>query len=69
MKLKINLAFTDKHTGEQYKVGDVKNFEEKRAKELLADSRNLVSKVDEPKQEPKQEAAAEDKPKAKRIKK
>lgn len=73
MKLKIEKTFTDKHTGEKYKVGDVKDFEKKRAEELLADSRNLVSKFEVEKQEtvvePIEETAAEDKPKAKRVKK
>ena len=64
MKLKIKMAFTDKNTGEKYHVGDVKDFEEKRANELLADSRNIAEKVDEPEQAP-----AKEKPKAKRVKK
>lgn len=47
MKLKIEKEFTDKFTGETYKVDDVKEFEEARAKELLSDSRNLVTQVKE----------------------
>lgn len=42
-KLNIEMAFTDKITDEKYKVGDVKEFDEARAKELLADKRHLVS--------------------------
>lgn len=53
MKLKIEKEFTDKFTGETYKVDDVKEFEEARAKELLADSRNLVTQVKDEKKEAK----------------
>lgn len=44
VELIINSAFTDKNTGAHYKIGDVVSFDEVRATELLADSRNLVSK-------------------------
>ena len=47
MKLKINLKFTDKITGEKYKDGSIVEFEDERAKELLADKRNLVSEIEE----------------------
>lgn len=43
MKLKIEIAFTDKNNGKNYKVGDVIEFDDARGKELLADSRKLVS--------------------------
>lgn len=52
MKLKIEKEFTDKYTGKKYKVGDVVEFEEERAKELLSDSRELVSKVTEEAEKP-----------------
>lgn len=42
-KLNIEIPFTDKITHEAYKVGDVKEFDENRAKELLKDTRKLVS--------------------------
>lgn len=42
-KLNIEIAFTDKITAEKYKVGDVKEFDEIRAKQLLEDKRHLVS--------------------------
>lgn len=45
LKLKIKIAFSDKYTGVDYAVGDVIPFEEKRAAELLADPRKLVSKA------------------------
>lgn len=45
VKLKIEIGFNDKYTGVDYKVGDIIPFEEKRAEELLKDSRKLVSKV------------------------
>ena len=50
MKLKIEKVFTDKFTSETYSVGDVKDFEDARAKELLEDSRKLVSEVKEVKE-------------------
>lgn len=49
MKLKIERAFTDKYTQEPYAKGDTVEFEEARAKELLADPRKLVSEVKETK--------------------
>ena len=50
MKLKIEKEFKDKFTGEKYKAGSEVEFEDARAKELLADTRELVTKVkDEPK--------------------
>ena len=49
MKLKINLKFTDKYTGIKYKDGSIVEFDDKRAKELLDDKRNLVSEVEEEK--------------------
>lgn len=42
MKLTILREFRDKNTGELYKKGAVKEFEEARAEELLADPRKLV---------------------------
>jgi hypothetical protein len=47
MKLKINIEFRDKFTGELYKKDSIVEFSEDRAKELLADKRKLVSKVKE----------------------
>lgn len=44
MKLAILRQFQDKHTAEVYKTGDVKEFEDARAEELLADPRKLVKK-------------------------
>lgn len=50
MKLKIEKEFKDKFTGEKYLVGSEVDFKDARAKELLSDSRGLVSKIkDEPK--------------------
>lgn len=46
MKLRIEIKFTDKFTGKHYNIGDVKEFEEARAKELLADKRGLVSAIE-----------------------
>lgn len=47
MKLKIEKEFTDKYTGEVYKVGDEVEFKDERAKELLSDKRELVTQVKE----------------------
>lgn len=58
MKLKIEKEFTDKYTGKKYKVGDVIEFEEGRAKELLSDTRELVSKVTEEAEKPAEKKPA-----------
>lgn len=47
MKLKINMKFKDKYTGTNYRDGSIVEFEDERAKELLADKRNLVSEIEE----------------------
>lgn len=47
MKLKIERNFTDKYTGKKYEAGSEVNFKDDRAKELLSDSRGLVSEVEE----------------------
>jgi hypothetical protein len=49
MKLTILRQFQDKNTAEVYKAGDVKEFEDARAEELLADPRGLVDKYIEKK--------------------
>lgn len=45
VNLKIEIGFNDKYTNVEYKVEKVIAFEEKRANELLADPRKLVSKA------------------------
>lgn len=47
MKLKIEIAFKDKFTGEKYEKDSIVEFEDLRAEELLADKRNLVTRVKE----------------------
>lgn len=47
MKLKIEIAFKDKFTGEKYEKDSIVEFEDSRAEELLKDKRNLVVKVKE----------------------
>lgn len=71
MKLKIEKMFFDKYTDEKYEIGEIKEFEEARAKELLADKRGLVSaiKAEEPAQEPAQEPKEAQPEKPKRSKK
>lgn len=56
MKLKIEIGFTDKYTGQKYNAGEEVVFEDERAKELLADNRKLVAKVKEEKTEEATEA-------------
>ena len=51
MKLKIEKEFTDKYTGKKYKVGSEVEFEDARAKELLGDSRQLVTQIKEASEE------------------
>lgn len=52
MKLKINKEFKDKFTGEKYKAGSEVEFKDDRAKELLSDTRDLVSEVKETTKKP-----------------
>ena len=47
MKLKIEIAFKDKFTGEKYEKDSIVEFEDSRAEELLEDKRKLVTKVKE----------------------
>lgn len=63
MKLKINIEFKDKYNGKKYAEGEVVDFEDERAKELLADKRNLVSKVKEEAPKSEDETKTEAKPK------
>ena len=57
MKLKVEKQFRDKHTGVLYKVGNVIEVNDGRGKELLNDSRALVTQV-------KEETKKAEKPKA-----
>lgn len=50
-KLKVLKPFRDKVTGETYNVGDEVEVTEARAKEIIADRRNLAEKVKAPKAE------------------
>lgn len=45
-RLKVLIAFTDKYTKQDYSINDEIDVAEDRAKELLADSRRLVEKLD-----------------------
>ncbi len=62
MRLLIKKVFRDKNTKEVYKVNSVVEFEKDRAKELLADDRNLVEEIKEAKAE--EEIIAEEPKKA-----
>lgn len=45
-KLKVEIDFDDKYTGENYSIGHIlENLTEERYSELLNDPRKLVSKV------------------------
>lgn len=59
MKLKINIEFRDKFNGTLYTKDSIVEFSDDRAKELLADKRNLVSKVKE--EAPKAEEVQDEK--------
>lgn len=69
MKLAIKREFRDKITGELYKVDDVKEFTEERAKEILADPRGLVEAAPEEPEEPKPKKPAAKKTATKKAKK
>lgn len=47
MKIRVDVPFTDKYTDVSYSVGDVLEFDDERANELLTDVRNLVTKAEE----------------------
>lgn len=57
MKVRIERTFTDKYTKERREAGSIVEFDDKRAAELLADPRKVVSEVKEEGQEPKKTAA------------
>lgn len=45
--LKIEVAFSDKYdNSKEYRIGDIVEFDETRAEELLSDPRKLVSLVE-----------------------
>ena len=46
VRLKVLIAFTDKYTKQDYVINDEIDVTEDRAKELLADPRRLVEKLD-----------------------
>lgn len=49
MKLKVEMSFKDKYTGELYAVDEVIEVDKDRADELLSDPRELVTVVKEEK--------------------
>ena len=61
MKVRIERTFVDKYTQERREAGSIVEFDDDRAAELLADPRNVATKIDEEGQEPKK---PEEKPKA-----
>ena len=63
MKLKVEKKFRDKITGELHNVNDEIEVAEARGKELLADSRNLVTQVKEAAKKPKATTKAKGKSK------
>lgn len=72
MKLKVLKSFYDKYDGTRYKIDDIIDVNDKRGKELLSNSLELVEVIkpadDEIVQEMKEEKVAVQKPK-KRTKK
>lgn len=84
MKLKFKHLCQDKYNGRYYKKGDIVEFEEERAKEILSNGYGFVDVIEEVKKEPtevtfeepkeekeevkEEEKAKEEKPKRKRTK-
>ena len=75
MKLKFKHLCQDKYNGRYYKKGDIVEFEEERAKEILSNGYGFADAIKEPKEEPKEEVkeepkeeVKEEKPKRKRTK-
>ncbi|MCQ2308203.1 MAG: hypothetical protein MJ000_11690 [Bacteroidales bacterium] len=46
MRLKVEIAFVDKYTGELHDIGDIITVEKARGEELLSDSRKVVSPIE-----------------------
>jgi hypothetical protein len=71
MKLKFKHLCQDKYNGRYYKKGDIVEFEEERAKEILSNGYGFADAIKEPKEEVKEEPKEEEKeekPKRKRTK-
>ena len=71
MKLKFKHLCQDKYNGRYYKKGDIVEFEEERAKEILLSGHGFADVIEEPKEEKeevKEEEPKEEKPKRKRAK-
>ncbi len=83
MKLKFKHLCQDKYNGRYYKKGDIVEFEEERAKEILSNGYGFADAIKEPKEEKEEvkeeekeeskeekeeEKAKEEKPKRKRTK-
>ena len=78
MKLKFKHLCQDKYNGRYYKKGDIVEFEEERAKEILSNGYGFADVIEEEKKEPtevtfeepkeEKEKAKEEKPKRKRTK-
>lgn len=71
MKLKFKHLCQDKYNGRYYKKGDIVEFEEERAKEILSNGYGFADVIEEPKEEVKEEVKEEEKeekPKRKRTK-
>lgn len=47
MKLKVEVEFVDRITKELHKIGDIIEVDKARGEELLADSRKLVSLIED----------------------
>lgn len=60
MKLKFKHLCQDKYNGRYYKKGDIVEFEEERAKEILLSGHGFADVIEEPKEE-KEEVKEEEK--------
>lgn len=69
MKLRIVKDFKDKHTGARYKAGDILNFDDVRANELLAHPQGIVEVEEDTPEAPEEVEEVEvEKPKSKKKK-
>ena len=68
VKYLVNVDFTDKNTYERVKKGTELDIEEKRAEEILKSlGEGALTKVEEPKEEVKEEAPVEEKKETKEV--
>lgn len=68
MKLKFKQLCQDKYNGRYYKKGDIVEFEEERAKEILSNGYGIADVIEEVKKEPTEVTFEESKEEKEEVK-